>query len=441
MEDVRSSRIKFTPSLPESDGRQDDGPIPVGITLDNKYLVRSVLGRGSMGMVYLANDLALERDVAIKVLLPRYAADVKVARRFRREAVAMASVRHDNVVQIFAFGDHVGHPYFVMEYIPGQTVANLLDATNDRGEQLYLDVVLGVLNQVCRGLQAVHGRRIVHRDVKPANMLIGPGFRVAIADFGLVERIEGTVLNRDLAGTPLYLAPELIRHETVPEDQFQRCDIYSLGVSTFEMLTGSVPFDGENIKEILRAHLSDTPPSVSLLRSDIPPSFDAVLACAMHKDPSSRYSSCMEFLDALTEARETEGTAPRSGTTRILVVDDDPDIRTIYATALRVGIPEASIMTATDGLAAVEMVKTTRPDLILLDVDMPYMNGLELCASLTGDEFTAEIPLMVLSAHATGQTRSLLKSMGVQDVLRKPVELTVLVDLARRRLKEKARPR
>jgi len=216
----------------------NEGPIPVGITLDNKYLVRQVLGKGSMGMVYLARDVALERDVAVKVFLPRYSADEKVAKRFRREAVAMASVRHDNVVQIFAFGDYDGHPYFVMEYIPGHTVANLVESANDRGEQLYFDVVLGILAQVCRGLDAVHKCRIVHRDVKPANMLIGPRFRVAVMDFGLVELVQGAVSVRDLAGTPLYLAPELIRREPVAEDKLYLSDIYALGISTYEMLTG-----------------------------------------------------------------------------------------------------------------------------------------------------------------------------------------------------------
>jgi len=417
-------------------GADEQGPIPVGITLDSKYLVRRILGRGSMGMVYLAYDLALEREVAIKVLLPNYARDPKVAKRFRREAVAMASVRHDNVVQIFAFGDHDGHPYFVMEYVPGHTVSTLLETACERGEQLYLDVVLGILNQVCRGLQAVHDRRIIHRDVKPANMLIGPRFRVALTDFGLVEQVvQGVPGKRDLAGTPLYIAPELIKHQTIPEDQLHLCDIYALGVSTFEMLTGRVPFDGESIKEILRKHVDDEAPRVTSLRADLPAAFDEVLSRALNKNPSARFPSSVLFLDALNQARGSEAASIRGGTKRILVVDDDPEIRTIYTTALKVGVPEAIIMTASDGLSAVEMIKASRPDLVLLDMDMPGMNGLEVCASLTGDELTSQIPMMILSAYMGTKTKTLLKSMGVKDVLQKPVELTTLVDLAKRRLK------
>ena len=418
----------------------NEGPIPVGITLDNKYLVRQVLGKGSMGMVYLARDVALERDVAVKVLLPRYSADEKVAKRFRREAVAMASVRHDNVVQIFAFGDYDGHPYFVMEYIPGHTVANLVESANDRGEQLYLDVVLGILTQVCRGLDAVHRARIVHRDIKPANMLIGPRFRVAVMDFGLVELVQGAVSVRDLAGTPLYLAPELIRREAIAEDKLHLSDIYALGISTYEMLTGQVPFDGEEIKDILRRHLNEEIPLVSDLRSDISKNVSAVIARAMSKNPQERHASCLEFLEALGGARDDEDVpAPRNATRKILIVDDDPGIRTIYTTALKVGLPDAMILTAEDGMTAMEMVKTSRPDLILLDMEMPRMNGLEVCASLTGDEMTAGIPLVVISSRTQEDTRSLLKSIGVRHVLRKPVELTHLVDVAKRCLKEAKR--
>ena len=420
------------PPPPEQD-QDADGPIPVGITLDNKYFVRQVLGRGSMGIVYLAQDLALERDVAIKVLLPHYAADEKVAKRFRREAVAMASVRHNNVVSIFAFGEYLKNPYFVMEYVSGHTVANLIESANKRGEQLYLDVVLGIVNQVCQGLQAVHDGRIVHRDVKPANMLISSGFKILLTDFGLVEEIDSST-QRDLAGTPLYLAPEIIRRQDLPRDQVHLSDVYALGVSTFEMLAGDTPIKGKNIKDILNSHLNNPTPDISDFRSDIPEAFNDVLARAMHKDPAERFSSCMAFFKALVEARESDNLAPRSGSGRILVVDDDPEVRAMYTTALKVGLPDTVIMSAEDGLAAMELIKTSKPDLILLDLEMPRMNGFEVCASLTGDELTADIPLIVLSAHKEGKILSLLKAMGVRSILRKPVELTHLVDLSRRYL-------
>lgn len=410
----------------------DNGPVPLGIRLDDKYEVRRVLGRGSMGIVYLGRDVALEREVAIKVLSPRYAADERVARRFRREAVAMASVRAENVVQIFSFGDYQTYPYFVMEYVPGYTVANLIETASGRGEQLYLDVVLGILRQVCRGLHAVHECGIVHRDVKPPNMLVGPHFKVAITDFGLVETLDSSSGTRDLAGTPLYLAPELIRRDNLPDHQRHLCDIYALGVSTYEMLTGDVPFDGETIKEILQRHLTAPFTPVSEIRSDLPAAVDDVLARALAKNPDDRFTDCPGFMDALEQARreQTRG-APRTGSVKLLIAEDDTEARTIYSTALKVGFPDAIIHTASDGLKAVEMAKCSRPDLMLVDMDMPGMNGLEVCAALRGDDLTADIAIIVITARMDAGVRTLLKDLGITEFIRKPVELTDLVGMVR----------
>ena len=395
-----------------------------------------------MGVVFLAKDVSLEREVAVKILAQRYANDERVAKRFRREAVAMASVRNEHVVQIFAFGDHEGRPYFVMEYVPGYTVANLIENANQRREQLYFDVVLGILSQVCRGLQAVHDAGIVHRDVKPANMLIGPGFRVALTDFGLVEMVEEASRGRDLAGTPLYLAPELIKRQKLPDSHRYLSDIYSLGVSAYEMLTGDVPFDGRTIQEILRRHVNQAPKPVSDIRSDLPIMVDEVLAKALSKDPEHRYRASKDFLVALTGSRRSgEYEVPlRSGTSTILLADGDEVTRQIFATALKVGFPHALILTAADGLNALEVAKSTRLDLIVVDLDLPELNGLEVCAALRGDELTAEVPLVVVTSRFEGNSRNVLRSLGITDTLLKPVEATHLVHVARTHLDPEEEP-
>ncbi|MCA9667869.1 MAG: protein kinase [Myxococcales bacterium] len=420
-----------------SQGQRSDGadgnPIPVGTRVGDNYRIQRVLGRGSMGIVYLGRDLALERDVAIKILAPHYAADERVAKRFRREAVAMASVRHENVVQIFAFGDHDGRPYFVMEFIPGYTVASLIENANERGEQLYLDVVLGILAQVCRGLQAVHERGIVHRDVKPANMLIGPGFRVALTDFGLVETLANTP-GRDLAGTPLYLAPELIRRQALPDKQRHLSDIYALAISTYEMLTGDVPFDGKTIKEILRRHVNQPPRPVSEIRSDLPTAVDDVLKLALSKNPNERPTSCEAFITRLNEARGGLAAPMKSGGRRILLADADPVAREIARTALKVGFPDASIIASEDGLDALERAREARCDLAVVDLDLPGMNGIELCGALSGDEMTEHIPVVVTSGGFVGNSRSVLRSMGIKELLAKPIDATHLVNIARHHL-------
>jgi serine/threonine-protein kinase len=157
------------------------------------------------------------------------------------------------------------------------------------------------MQQVCRGLQAVHDRGFVHNDVKPANMLIGPPFRVALGDFGLVQ--GGGTPPQGLSGTPLYIAPELIRRDRLPDDQRHLSDIYSLGVSAYEMLTGSGPFEGETINELLLSHLHAQPSSIVAVRPEVPRALDAVILRALAKAPTERYNSCLELLAAMLQAQ------------------------------------------------------------------------------------------------------------------------------------------
>ena len=410
-----------------------DGCIPAGTRVGDHYRVERVLGRGSMGVVYVATDTALQREVAIKVLAPHYAADQRVAARFRREAVTMANVRNENVVQIFAFGEYRSQPYFAMEYLPGYTVGSLIEDANRRDEHLYLDVVIGILTQICRGLSAVHAAGVVHRDVKPANMLIGPKFRVALTDFGLVEMLRQTT-ERDLAGTPLYLAPEIIRRQPLPDHQRHLSDIYSLGISTYEMLTGDVPFDGQTVKEILRRHVSQPPKPVSEIRSDLPQAVDQVLLRCLDKDPRSRFEDCGEFIEALVAARGgSDDTSPHRSQ-KILIVEEDAVALQLYSTALKVGFPQATIQSATDGEAALRLIQCSRPDLVVLNLHLPRLNGIELCAALNGDETTADIPAVVLGREFDAASRDILHRLGIESLLSHPVDATRLVGVARRHL-------
>ena len=279
-------------------------PITVGTgqVVDSRYRLLAVLGLGSTGVVYLALDLGLQRHVALKMLAGQPSPNSTVVRFFRQEAVAMASIRHPNVVQVHAFGEHEGLPYLVMDYVDGETLAAYLARTVAMDEPLCLDVVLGLMGQVCRGLQAVHDRGIVHRDIKPANMLVDHEHQVRLIDFGLVAS-QDPQFSGTLAGSPLYLAPELIRGDAVPDDQLHLCDVYALGVSIYELLTGVGPFEGESIQQMLQAHLHTTPPRVTDARPDLPLAVDAVLVRAMHKDPVERFQSCDALWDALYTAR------------------------------------------------------------------------------------------------------------------------------------------
>jgi len=274
-----------------------------GTILAERYDLERLLALGGMGAVYLARDLRLWRDVAVKVLLSDHAADPRVATLFRGEARAMAHVHHPNVVQLFATGQHGDLPFFVMEYVAGRNVSALIRDCYRQGQVVGLGTVSAILRQAAQGLGAMRRCGMFHGDVKPANMLIDPAFRVAISDFGLAGSTRarpvevGPALSepRFLGGTPRYVAPELISRTEVPPEKRHLCDVYSLGVSAFEMLTGEGPFGGDTIQDVLKGHLRQAPPRVTDLRPDLPPAIDAVIARALAKDPARRYAGCTEL--------------------------------------------------------------------------------------------------------------------------------------------------
>jgi len=285
-----------------------DQPTPLltrGTILAETYRIERWLGQGGMGIVYLARDLVLERDVAVKILRPQNAADPRIAELFHREAIAMASVCHINVVQVFATGAHGALPFFVMEYVPGQTVAELVGDSYRRGHDLKLGKVSDILYQASRGLTAMRECGIFHGDVKPSNMLINSAFHVAISDFGLVGSAHARAAGVKpiasepgfLGGTPRYVAPELVSGVDVPPEQHHLCDVYSLGASVFEMLTGHGPFVGQTVRDILRGHLFTPPPRVTDRRPDLPSAIDGVVTRALAKNPRDRFQACTELAD------------------------------------------------------------------------------------------------------------------------------------------------
>ena len=338
---------------------------PAGTFLEQKYLVRYVLGHGSMGVVYLADDTMLKRKVAVKVLSQHYQRDADLVAKFQREAVAMAAVHHPNVVQIFTFGVLEGNSYFVMEYVEGETLANVIDRRREAGETTHLDEAVGIIGQVCKGLQAIHQAGIVHRDVKPANIMLSEDYRVAITDFGLVrpvESVKGKTLDMD--GTPMYLAPERIKKTDIPEENAHLCDIYSLGAVFYELITGVAPFESESIVEVLDAHLRKDPPKPSDERPDLPSGIDRVVAKAMAKNPAARYQSCDEMHRALMGARsvsvagiEAVEDQPRT----FLVVEPDDGYRDTVCRALSLAYPDSTVLNAPDGQAGLAQIREGRP--------------------------------------------------------------------------------
>lgn len=409
-----------------------EGP-QVGTVIDNAYRVLGPLGQGGMGVVLLATDTRLEREVAIKLIRPAYVANRKARERFLIEARAMARVRHENVVEIFTFGEIGGSPYFIMEYVPGSNIANWLDELILEDRLPSIDEALGYLDQVCRGLAAIHAAGAVHGDLKPSNILLGQASRVAITDLGLsrlFDHTTGHIGDHPMAGTPAYLAPEFSRQD-LPAHLLQRSDIYSLGVIAYEMLTGEPAYDIVTTQDMLSAHAAP-PPLPSKLRPELTTAFDAPLLAALAADPTRRTANADHFRRQLLSARET--IHARRGNIRILVADDDGDFLALARETLSYGLPGAEIETVRDGEAALAAIDREPAALAVIDLDMPGMNGVELTAALRANY---RLPIVVCTASGGAPDWRLLSALGADGFLVKPIDPFALVALARKMLDKK----
>jgi serine/threonine-protein kinase len=260
------------------------------------YEVKGVLGRGGMGIVLKALDPALNRNVAIKVLSAPLASCGAARRRFLREARAGAAVVHLHVVSVFAVVETAGLPFLVMEYVPGRSLQDRLD----RQGPLSLHEVLRIGMQTAAGLAAAHAQGLVHRDVKPANILLENGVeRVKLTDFGLARAAADAGLTQSgvVAGTPNYMAPEQSRGESSDH----RSDLFSLGSTLYAMCTGHPPFRAESAVAVLRRVSDDTPRPIRQINPDVPEWLEAIVAKLHVKDPAGRFQSAAEVADLLSQ--------------------------------------------------------------------------------------------------------------------------------------------
>ena len=266
------------------------------------YVVEDEVGRGGMSVVYRAREMHPARTVALKVLSPDLAGDAAFRKRFLRESDLAASIGHPNIVPIFDAGEAEGHLFIAMPLIPGRDLGAVI---REQGA-LSLDRVTGIVEQVGRALDAAHGQGLVHRDIKPGNVLLAPGStpgereHVYLADFGLARRRAAETRlteHQSFLGTRDYAAPEQIRGEDVDG----RADIYALGCVVYEALTGAPPFAGESESALMYAHLEKDPPALAAIRPHLAP-VDPVIARAMAKHPDARFQSGRDLTAALAAA-------------------------------------------------------------------------------------------------------------------------------------------
>jgi eukaryotic-like serine/threonine-protein kinase len=270
---------------------------PIGQLLDGRYLVESQLARGGMATVYLARDVRLDRAVAIKIAHPELARDREFVDRFIGEAHAVARLSSPNVVAVFDQGSTGDLNYIAMEYVPGPTLRELLTARGRLNPREALDII----ERVLAGLAVAHDAGIIHRDVKPENVLLGNGTSVKVADFGLARAASGIRHTRSglLIGTAAYLAPE----QVASNSSDQRTDVYAVGVMLFEMLTGRQPHTGDTPLAVAYKHVNAVVPAPSSLHPELPPALDTLVALATSRDPELRPADARHYLHAISEVR------------------------------------------------------------------------------------------------------------------------------------------
>src|SRR5580693_7386489 len=294
-------------------GRRESMPeLPLVGTDFAGYRLRAVLGRGGMSIVYQAENPRLRNVIALKVLAPELADDQVFRTRFREESQIAASLNHPHVIPIHDFGASDGLLYIAMRYVSGTDLRHLIA---DRGWLAPYESV-HLLEQAARALDSAHRRGLVHRDVKPGNLLIAQGGddgdpdHVYLADFGITKYMgsrSGLTVAGTVLGTGHYISPEQIQHHPV----LGAADQYSLGCVLYECLTGRAPFEKGLNEAILWAHVHELAAPPSLLRPDLPPAVDEVIARALAKNPDDRYADCREFLAAARDALAPAPTRPQ----------------------------------------------------------------------------------------------------------------------------------
>jgi serine/threonine protein kinase len=302
-----------------------------------RYVIERRLGAGGMSTVFMANDTVLERPVAVKLLAEHLADDEAFVYRFRREALSAARLQHPNIVQVFDSGQDQasGRHYIVMEYVDGPSAADML---RERGKQLDVDETVQIVRDACHGLDYAHRAGVVHRDVKPGNLLYAEEMGITkLADFGIAKAAEQTRITQvgSVLGTAAYLSPEQARGD----EAGPASDVYSLGVCAYQFLTGRLPHEYASLTELALKQQQDPVAPVREYRPEVPPELDDAVRVALERDPEARYRSALEMAEAIEAGLHGESTdaTQRLGMSDLdatQALDDTAATRAMQRTAL-----------------------------------------------------------------------------------------------------------
>jgi beta-lactam-binding protein with PASTA domain len=276
-------------------------PVAANTVVDGRYRIINRLGSGGMAEVWCAEDTQLDRKVALKILQPRFAQDREFVERFRREASAAAGLQHPNVVSVFDRGEFDGTYYIAMEYVEGASLRDLIN----RG--MSVEAAVGVTRQILAAARFAHSHGVIHRDLKPGNVLVDRHGRASVADFGIAKAgVSEITQTGSVMGTAQYLSPEQAQGLEVTAAS----DLYSIGVILYEGLTGRVPFEADSAVAVALKQVSEAPRPPSELNPAVPRALDAVVLKALAKDPANRFASVDEFATALDAAEKNPSVAP-----------------------------------------------------------------------------------------------------------------------------------
>jgi hypothetical protein len=293
-----ANRTRMEAQTRDADRAQGGLMAVLGMEIAGRYRLDRRLGAGGMSTVYLALDRVLERHVAVKLLAEHLAEDDGFIARFRREALAAAKLVHPNIVQVYDSGqDPDAHRYYiVMEYVEGQTLAQIL---RDRG-RLPVGEAVGIVSQACEGLEYAHRHSVIHRDVKPGNLLINPDGIVKLADFGIAKAAEDSRITQigSVLGTAAYLSPERAKGQEATVST----DVYSIGVVLYQALAGRVPYETGSLTELALRQQEGDPEPLALVNPEVGPELSRVVSQSLAADPAERYASAGDMRVAILEA-------------------------------------------------------------------------------------------------------------------------------------------
>lgn len=268
--------------------------VKIGMFINDRYEIIEKVGTGGMADVYKAMDKRLNRFVAIKVLKQEFSTDTKFVTKFRAEAQSVAGLSHSNIVGVYDVGDEDGLHYIVMELVEGITLKKYIE----RKGKLDIREALGISIQIAQGLEAAHDNHIIHRDIKPQNIIISKEGKVKVTDFGIAKAASSNTITSNAMGSVHYISPEQARGGFSDE----KSDIYSLGITMYEMLSGNVPFTGESTVAVALAHIQEEAVPLKQLQADIPNSIDMIVSKCMQKKPEMRYLNVTSLIDDLKQA-------------------------------------------------------------------------------------------------------------------------------------------